>query len=151
MRIWRWRWGLLERPVFLIYDQVYWSLTFGDAAHTTPVSLVPDLLPYMSGVEYLYYAEELPSGVTDEAGLTLIGYIGFLDNWQRPFIKAKTVMDLVTRPTTFLWLICCAGTLFVIWGWAQPVDLLPFLFHLPSRKVQIHRSNQQHSIYQFLL
>ena len=58
----------------------------------------------------------------------LDGYIAFLDNWQRPFIKAKTMMDLVTRPTTFLWLICCAGTLFVIWGWARPVDLLPFLF-----------------------
>ncbi|MBD0022890.1 ATP-binding cassette domain-containing protein [Gordonia pseudamarae] len=55
-------------------------------------------------------------------------YIGFLGNWQRPFIKAKTVMDLVTRPTTFLWLICFTGTLFVIWGWAEPVDLLPFLF-----------------------
>lgn len=35
-----------ERPVFLIYDQVYWSLTFGDAAHTTPVSLVPEAAPY---------------------------------------------------------------------------------------------------------
>ena len=55
-------------------------------------------------------------------------YIVFLDNWQRPFIKAKTLMDLVTRPTTFLWLICFTGTLFVIWGWAEPVDLLPFLF-----------------------
>lgn len=38
------------------------------SAFEVPVSLVPDLLPYMSGVEYLYYAEELPSGVTDEAG-----------------------------------------------------------------------------------
>lgn len=37
------------------------------SAFEVPVSLVPDLLPYMSGVEYLYYAEELPSGVSDEA------------------------------------------------------------------------------------
>jgi aspartate aminotransferase len=35
-----------ERPVFLIYDQVYWALTFGDAAHSTPVSLVPEVAPY---------------------------------------------------------------------------------------------------------
>ncbi|AKT35946.1 pyridoxal phosphate-dependent aminotransferase [Chondromyces crocatus] len=34
------------RPVFLIFDQVYWSLTFGDAAHATPVSLVPEVAPY---------------------------------------------------------------------------------------------------------
>ncbi|MGV9860035.1 ATP-binding cassette domain-containing protein [Gordonia sp. NPDC003425] len=54
-------------------------------------------------------------------------YIEFLDNWQRPFIRAKTLMDLVTRPTTFLWLIAAVGTFFVIWGWAAPVDLLPFL------------------------
>ena len=35
-----------ERPVFLIFDQVYWSLTFGEAAHATPVSLVPEVAPY---------------------------------------------------------------------------------------------------------
>lgn len=34
------------RPVFLIFDQVYWALTFGDAAHVTPVSLVPEVAPY---------------------------------------------------------------------------------------------------------
>ncbi|EUA60812.1 ABC transporter family protein [Mycobacteroides abscessus 1948] len=36
-------------------------------------------------------------------------------------------MDLVTRPTTFLWLIATAGTLFVVSGAMQPVTLLPFL------------------------
>lgn len=57
----------------------------------------------------------------------LDGFIEFLEDWQRPFIKAKTVMDLITRPTTFLWLIGVIGTLFVVWGWAAPLDLLPFL------------------------
>ncbi|MDL9947150.1 ATP-binding cassette domain-containing protein [Gordonia sp. ABSL11-1] len=57
----------------------------------------------------------------------LDGYLSFLNNWQRPFITAKTVMDLMTRPTTFLWLIAVVGTFFVVWGWAEPVDLLPFL------------------------
>lgn len=36
-------------------------------------------------------------------------------------------MDLVTRPTTFLWLIATTGTLFVVSGTMQPVTLLPFL------------------------
>lgn len=35
------------------------------SAFTVPVSLVPDLLPYMSGVEYLYYSEALPPGLSD--------------------------------------------------------------------------------------
>lgn len=54
-------------------------------------------------------------------------YIEFLVAWQRPFTGKKTVMDLVTRPTTFLWLIASVGTLFILNGSMQPVDLLPFL------------------------
>jgi ATP-binding cassette subfamily B protein IrtA len=54
-------------------------------------------------------------------------YIGFLNAWQRPFIGKKTTMDLVTRPTTFLWLIAVTGTLLVVGGRMDPVDLLPFL------------------------
>lgn len=34
------------RPVYLIFDQVYWALTFGDAVHVTPVSLVPEIAPF---------------------------------------------------------------------------------------------------------
>jgi ATP-binding cassette subfamily B protein IrtA len=54
-------------------------------------------------------------------------YIGFLNEWQRPFIGKKTFMDLVTRPSTFLWLIVTAGTGFVVAGWTAPTTLLPFL------------------------
>jgi ATP-binding cassette, subfamily B, bacterial IrtA/YbtP len=57
----------------------------------------------------------------------LDGYIDFLEGWQRPFVRAKTAMDLITRPATFLWLIAAMGTFFVSWGWITPVDLLPFL------------------------
>lgn len=54
-------------------------------------------------------------------------YVEFLNNWQRPFIGKKTFMDLVTRPSTFLWLIAAAGTLFVVSGAMRPATLLPFL------------------------
>lgn len=57
----------------------------------------------------------------------LDAYIGFLNEWQRPFIGKKTFMDLVTRPTTFLWMIVSAGTAFVIAGWTTPAAVLPFL------------------------
>jgi aspartate aminotransferase len=34
------------RPVYLIFDQVYWKLTFGDAVPVTPIALVPEIAPY---------------------------------------------------------------------------------------------------------
>lgn len=35
-----------ERPLFLMYDQVYWMLTFGATKHFNPVGLRPALKPY---------------------------------------------------------------------------------------------------------
>lgn len=35
-----------ERPVFLMYDQVYWSLEFGRMEPITPQGLVPEVAPY---------------------------------------------------------------------------------------------------------
>ncbi|OBA77312.1 iron ABC transporter permease [Mycobacterium sp. 1554424.7] len=54
-------------------------------------------------------------------------YVGFLVAWQRPLAGKKTLMDLATRPSTFLWLIAAAGTLLVAGGRMDPVHLLPFL------------------------
>jgi aspartate aminotransferase len=38
--------GANERPLYLMYDQVYWMLTFGDVKHVTPVALRPEIRPY---------------------------------------------------------------------------------------------------------
>ena len=54
-------------------------------------------------------------------------YIAFLVAWQRPLAGKKTLMDLATRPSTFLWLIGVAGTLLVVAHRMNPVNLLPFL------------------------
>ncbi|WP_030159671.1 ABC transporter ATP-binding protein/permease [Glycomyces sp. NRRL B-16210] len=54
-------------------------------------------------------------------------YIAFLNAWQRPFTRQKTIMDLATRPATFLLLIVAFGTLLVTTGSMDPVALLPFL------------------------
>jgi ATP-binding cassette, subfamily B, bacterial IrtA/YbtP len=54
-------------------------------------------------------------------------YIGFLVDWQRPLAGKKTLMDLATRPSMFLWLIAGAGTLLVVTKRMDPVNLLPFL------------------------
>lgn len=55
-------------------------------------------------------------------------YLAFLVAWQKPFTGKKTMMDLTTRPSTFLWLIAAAGTPLIVSGSLAPVDLLPFLF-----------------------
>jgi aspartate aminotransferase len=38
--------GAGERPLFVMYDQVYWMLTFHGAAHVDPVSLRPEMAAY---------------------------------------------------------------------------------------------------------
>ena len=38
--------GAGERPLFLLYDQVYWMLTFAGTRHVDPVSLRPEMRDY---------------------------------------------------------------------------------------------------------
>ncbi|GAB3202766.1 aspartate aminotransferase [Pontibacter aydingkolensis] len=36
-----------EKPLYILYDQIYWMLTFGNAEHYDPVSLRPDIRDYV--------------------------------------------------------------------------------------------------------
>ncbi|MDL2716259.1 MAG: aminotransferase class I/II-fold pyridoxal phosphate-dependent enzyme [Acidobacteriota bacterium] len=36
-----------RRPLYLVYDQVYWTLVFGKTKHYTPVEVVPESAPYV--------------------------------------------------------------------------------------------------------
>ncbi|WP_345123341.1 pyridoxal phosphate-dependent aminotransferase [Hymenobacter antarcticus] len=36
-----------EKPLYILYDQIYWLLTFGDTQHFDPVSLRPELRDYV--------------------------------------------------------------------------------------------------------
>ncbi len=35
-----------DRPLYFVFDQVYWNLTFHGVVHDTPVALVPEVAPY---------------------------------------------------------------------------------------------------------
>ena len=59
-----------EVPELVLLDAGDLVVGVGDDRVRVPLSLVPDLLPYMSGVEYLYYGEELPA-LPDEGGAPL--------------------------------------------------------------------------------
>ena len=39
--------GPNERPLYVMYDQVYWMLTSGGAKHVDPVTLRPAMMPYV--------------------------------------------------------------------------------------------------------
>ncbi len=45
--------GAHERPLYVMYDQVYWTLTFDGVKHHDPVSLVPAIAPYVVFVDGL--------------------------------------------------------------------------------------------------
>ncbi len=38
--------GPSQKPLYLMYDQIYWALTFGDIKHYDPVSLRPEMKNY---------------------------------------------------------------------------------------------------------
>jgi aspartate aminotransferase len=38
--------GAAEGPLYVLYDHVYWQLTFGGVEHVNPVSLRPEMGPY---------------------------------------------------------------------------------------------------------
>ncbi len=38
--------GASRKPLYLLYDQIYWTLTFGDTQHVDPVTLCPDMKNY---------------------------------------------------------------------------------------------------------
>lgn len=35
-----------QKPLYILYDQIYWTLTYGDSEHYNPVSLFPELKPF---------------------------------------------------------------------------------------------------------
>lgn len=57
--------GPAAKPLFLLYDQIYWLLADGSAPHTTPVELVPEVAPYtvmVDGISKAFAATGLRVG-----------------------------------------------------------------------------------------
>jgi aspartate aminotransferase len=74
-----------ERPLYLLYDQVYWMLTFGGTRHVNPVSLRPAMAEYtvfVDGISKSFAATGVrvgwtvgPADVTRRMA-SLVGHIG---------------------------------------------------------------------------
>jgi aspartate aminotransferase len=74
-----------ERPLYILYDQVYWMLTFGQARHFTPTQLVPASAPYtvyIDGISKAFAATGLRVGwgvgppTVIRAMSDLLGHVG---------------------------------------------------------------------------
>lgn len=54
-----------ERPLYLLYDQIYWMLRFGDTQHFTPPELLPEMARYtlfVDGISKAFAATGLRVG-----------------------------------------------------------------------------------------
>jgi ATP-binding cassette subfamily B protein IrtA len=124
-----WRMALVLLVPILIYLATVASMVYKSGPKTAEFSRWTNR---MSG-ESAAYLEGQPvirvfGGASASSFKRKLGeYLAFLNEWQRPFIGQKTFMDLVTRPTTFLWLIAASGTLLIVFGAMRPTALLPFL------------------------
>lgn len=124
-----WRLASILLLPILVYVITTWTMVYQSGPKITEASRWAER---MNG-EAAAYLEGQPvirvfgGAAASSFRRSLDDYIEFLNVWQRPFIGKKTFMDLVTRPSTFLWLIASAGTLFVISGAMEPTTLLPFL------------------------
>src|SRR5688500_2467084 len=74
-----------ERPLFLLYDQVYWTLTFNDITHVDPVNVRPEMAEYtiyVDGISKAFAATGVrvgwvagPPDVIQPMG-NLLGHVG---------------------------------------------------------------------------
>jgi len=74
-----------EKPLYILYDQIYWMLTFGAAAHYHPVSLRPELrdfVIYIDGISKSFAATGVrvgyafgPAVVMDKMK-SILGHVG---------------------------------------------------------------------------
>ncbi|MEJ7658870.1 MAG: aminotransferase class I/II-fold pyridoxal phosphate-dependent enzyme [Hymenobacter sp.] len=56
-----------EKPLYILYDQIYWLLTFGQTQHHDPVSLRPalrDYVVYIDGLSKCFAATGVRVGYT---------------------------------------------------------------------------------------
>lgn len=124
-----WRVALLLFLPILVYVFTMWAMMIQSGAKTSQALRWAERMNSEAGG----YLEGQPvirvfGGAAASAFRARLGeYIGFLNDWQRPFIGQKTLMDLTTRPSTFLAVIVVFGTLLVTSGAMDPVALLPFL------------------------
>ncbi len=125
-----WRLALVLFLPVLVYIVLMWIMTYQSM---TRMGRAQEWAERMNG-EAAAYLEGQPVirvfGAAGDSGFRarVREYIDFLIEWQSPFTSKKILMDIATRPATFLLLIVGVGALLITTGAMPPVSLLPFLF-----------------------
>ena len=105
-----------ERPLYLMYDQVYWALTFGDVKHVHPIGVLPEVAPYtvyVDGISKSFAATGVRVGwivaPADGAG-PMRGLLGHVGAWA-PRAEQSAVASLLTNPEAMhsFWTTMIAG------------------------------------------
>ena len=79
--------GAGERPLYVMYDQVYWMLTFGETRHVDPVSLRPEMRPYtiyVDGISKAFAATGVRVGWVvgpDDIIASMNNFLGHVGAW----------------------------------------------------------------------
>jgi len=125
-----WRLALVLLLPVLVYVVVMWIMLVQSGARPAQAMAWADRM----ATEATGYLDGQPvvrvfgGAAAATFGARLGDYIAFLNDWQKPFTSKKIVLDLATRPATFLWLIMAVGVPMVVTGATSPITLLPFLF-----------------------
>jgi aspartate aminotransferase len=95
--------GPEERPLYLMYDQVYWMLTFGDTRHVDPVSLRPEMAAYtvyVDGISKAFAATGVRVGwVVGPADIieSMNNFLGHVGAWA-PRAEQVATAQLLAAP-----------------------------------------------------
>jgi aspartate aminotransferase len=94
-----------RRILFFVFDQVYWTLTFGQTEHVTPVQLVPESAPFVIFIDALSKAfcatgmrvgwGVMPPAVRDRMS-DILGHVGA---WA-PKAEQMATAELLLAPDT---------------------------------------------------
>lgn len=79
--------GPEERPLYLLYDQVYWPLTFEGVRHVHPIEVRPEIAPYtvyVDGVSKSFAATGIRVGwivAPPDIAAAMSGFLGHVGAW----------------------------------------------------------------------
>jgi aspartate aminotransferase len=97
--------GAGERPLYLMYDQVYWTLTFGDTRHVHPIGVCPEVAPftvYVDGISKALAATGVRVGwivAPPDLAAPMSGLIGHVGAWA-PKAEQGAVASYLDDPAT---------------------------------------------------
>ena len=103
-----------QKPLYLLYDQIYWQLTFGGARHVTPVELVPASAPYVvfvDGISKAFAATGVRVGwglgppAVISAMRDILGHVGAWAPRAEQVATAELLRDTTERNRYSAWLL----------------------------------------------